>query len=115
MYILAQRVAWEARRDIAFGDIDVTYTPVGDPLINPVRMLKIVNDTDVAIDISDDGSTDKDIISAGSAFIYDFTSNTTPATGSILALNKGTQIYVKGNPTSGSLYIVVIYASTNGG
>ena len=115
MYTLAQRVAWETRRDVSYAAIGASYVALGGPIIQPVRMLKIVNTTDVTIDISDDGTHDKDIITSGSAFIYDFTSNAASNAGSIFTAAKGTQIYIKGDPSSGSVYMIVIYAAPIGG
>lgn len=109
MYVSAQRVAFEPRRSIAFGSISGTYAAVGTPFSNSIRMLKVENETDVSIDISYDGSTDHDRVAASSAFIYDFVSNT-PTERGTWEFPKGLQIYVKGAPTSGSVYVIVMYA-----
>lgn len=114
MYVIAQRVAFEERRDLAHGSFGGGYTAVGTPFAHPIRMLKIVNRTDVVIDVSFDGSTTHDVITANGAFIYDFTSNTTNVPSAIWAMNQGTQVYVQGTPTTGSVYVVAIYASKNG-
>ena len=109
MYETAGKMQWENRRDLPFGSITGTYAPIGGPLLSPARVIKIVNTTDVDIDISDDGINDKDICPAGtSMFLYDISSNKTAQ--NTLYLSAGTLLYVKGSPTTGTVYYVVVFA-----
>jgi hypothetical protein len=112
MYITAQRIRWEDLRSIAFGDISGTYEAVGDSLANPARIIKFLNQTDVDILVSTNGVDDKDLVPAGGFSLYDMTANR-PETNSGSFVDQGTTFYVKGTPTSGTFYVVVIYASSN--
>jgi hypothetical protein len=115
MLTQARRARFETLRSLGFAGISGAYAAVGTAFSDPVRMLKVVNNTDANLIISYDGSTNQDYVAATSAFIYDFTSNVAN-TGDSLELAKGTTLYVKDDgvaPTSGSVYVVVIYASTN--
>lgn len=108
----ATRIRWEPRRSLAFGVLNNTYQGLGAAITTPARMIKIVNTTNADIDISLDGITDMDIAPASSAFIYDFASNKS-TNGGNLCLATGDRFYVKtaGAPTSGAVYLVVIYGS----
>lgn len=106
------KIRYENLRTIDFGDILTTYVLVGAPFQNPVRMMKIVNETDQGIFISFDGIDDKDYVPATSGQIYDYCSNKADSAGS-LEQSAYTRIYVRSaaTPTSGSVYVTIIYAS----
>ena len=111
----AQRVIFENLRSLGFASIGAGYTAVGTAFANPVRQLEIENGTNANLIISFDGVHDKAFIAANSGKIYDFGSNKNDAAGN-LEQPKGTTLYVKeesGAPTSGTLYVAVIYASAN--
>jgi hypothetical protein len=104
---------YEDLRSLAFGGISGVYAAVGTPFENPVRMLKVTNLTDADLLISFNGVTDKDVIAAGSAFIYDYASNKAEPGGG-LEQPAFQRLYVKqatAAPTLKSVYVTVIYAS----
>ncbi len=110
----AVRAEWENLRSLAFGGISANYALVGTPLQDSTRMLKLTNLTDAALLISFDGVSDKDVIAAGSAWIYDITSNRTDLGGDF-EIPAFRSIYVKQESsaaTSGTLYVTVIYGAT---
>ena len=114
MYANAQRMKWETLQSIAFGSISGTYATLGSALPNPSRLIRIVNTTNADILISTDGTTNNDIVPAGGFVLYDIMSNRSDSAG-VFVLDQGARLYVKqasGAPTSGSVYLVSIYASS---
>jgi hypothetical protein len=113
-HLSARRIAFENLRQLAFGGIGVNYAIIGAPFSNPVRMLKVVNDTNTALRISYDGVNDQDYISANSAFIYDYGTNKSDYAES-LEQPKMEAIYVKQDDITaaiiGKVSVTVIYAS----
>lgn len=106
------RIRYENLRSLAFGSISGTYAGVGASFANPVRILKITNTTDALLTVSFDGINDKDVVAANSAWIHDYGSNKAD-TGGQLDQSLGERVYVKGAPSSGSVYVTVIYASAS--
>jgi hypothetical protein len=108
------RIRYEALRSLAFGGISGAYAAVGAVFANPVRMLKITNTTNADLLISFDGVVDRDIIPARTAQIFDYGSNKAD-TGGQLDQSMGERVYVKqvSAPSSGSVYVTVIYASAS--
>lgn len=107
-------VRYEPIRSMAFGLITAAYQPVGTPLENPVRILKIKNATDVILFISFDGVNDHEIEFASKGDVNDYGANRSP-NSDLLELSAGTTIYVRAAnagalPVSGSIYITAIYA-----
>jgi hypothetical protein len=106
-------IDWEPLRDISYASMAITYIGVGSPMANPIRLMKVYNQTDVTLFLSNDGINDKDFIPANSQFIYDIGSNTSTQ-GGWLVLNAGSRIYVRypgSAPTVGGLLISVIYGT----
>ena len=115
MSSLSIRVRYEALRSLAFGGISGAYAGVGTSFDNPVRMLKVSNLTDANLIISFDGVIDRDIIPANTVEVLDYGSNKAMPGGQ-LDQSIGERVYVKqagGAPTSGSVYVTVIYASAS--
>ena len=112
--ISAIRITFENLRSLGFGSITGSYTGVGGPFVNPVRMIKISNSTDVNLLISFNGIDDQDFIAANSAFIYDYGSNKADAAG-YAEQPAGIRVYVKQEnaaPTTGNVYVTIIYLNT---
>jgi hypothetical protein len=112
---LPQRVRYENLRSLGFASIGAGYTGVGVAFADPVRIIKVNNTTNSNLIISFDGVNDKDFIFAGSAYVLDYASN---KEGPINKLEQsvGERVYVRyetGAPTSGSVYVTIIYASQN--
>jgi len=111
MNVTAIRVAYEPRRSLAFGGISGTYAAVGTAITYAARIVKITNNTDAGLDISWDGITDHDFLPATTSMVLDFGSNASQQ-GGYLEQPAGSRLYVKGSPSSGSVYLTVIYASS---
>jgi hypothetical protein len=108
------KVAWEAEREVAFGDITSGYVALGDPYFAPVRNLVIQNGTDANVAFSFDGVTQNLTVFAGVSMTFDYCSNKNESGGD-LSQQKGTQIYIKykaGAPSSGSVCVATFYASS---
>lgn len=107
------RVRYEPLRSLGFAGISGTYAPVGLKFDNPVRILKVSNLTNANLKVSFDAVTDMDIAAANGYYLYDFGTNKSDAGGQF-EQPAGNVFYVKsetGNPTSGTFYVTVIYAS----
>lgn len=83
------------------------YQAVSTPTTRPVRLIKFVNNSSVAVTISWDGINDHDFIPAGSFALYDVSTNKVYDT---LAwyIRQGTQFYVKGAAGVRLFYIICI-------
>ena len=108
---MAGRAAFEALRTLTSGFVVAGYTKIGGPLLNPCRILTIVNTCNVGVILSLDGVTDQIICAAGTSKVYDEATN---RAGNVQGfyIPQGTQFYVKresGAPASGTVYIEVQY------
>ena len=114
MSSLSVRIRYEVLRSLAFGSISGAYALVGTKFANAVRILKITNTTDADLIISFDGVNNHDIIPARTAEVMDYGSNKAN-TGGQLDQAVGDAVYVKqvSAPTSGTVYVTVIYASSH--
>lgn len=109
------RVRFDALRSATYLGIFGTYTGVGLPFAYPVRILKITNLTNATLIFSTNGVVDMDVVPADGFVLYDFCSNRTDQ-GGVLEEPAGDRIYVRAagaNPTTGTVYVTVIYASYN--
>lgn len=107
---LAVRLLPETLRTLAFGAISGTYAGIGTAFLNPIRLIYIVNTTDVLLTFSFDGVNAHFVIPSQAFLLLDVTSNMT-LTGGALSISQGTRIYVEGAPTLGSVYLSVFYGS----
>lgn len=101
-------VRLDALRSFASASMTGSYQQVGTALSHPIRLLKMVNNSNQDITVSFDGSTDNDYIPANSFALYDMTTNRTNE-GAYFAFQIGTKIYVKGTAGTGSFYIMAVY------
>lgn len=109
------RIRYEVLRSLNFGDISGSYTGVGTPFANPIRILKVCNATDANLIISFNGVDQMDFIAANGFCLYDFSSNRADP-GGYLEQSAGDRLYVaqeSATPTSGNVYVTVIYAATS--
>src|SRR6185369_1385282 len=104
----SQVVRVDGLRSLAAGSISVTYATVGGAFTHAMRLFKIVNNTDGDLTVSFDGGNDNDFIPAGGFTLYDCTTNKT-GSNSTFVFQNGTQVFVKGTPSTGSVYVVVIF------
>lgn len=109
----AVRVRYETLRSILYSSISSSYTAIGTPFANPVRILKVTNLTNQNMLISLNGIDNHDVLPDNGFFLYDYASNKANVAG-LLEQPLGDQIYVKAEstlPTQGNVYVTVVYAS----
>ena len=107
---LAVRLYPEVLRTLAFGAISGAYAGIGAALVNPARIVYLVNDTDAILTFSFDGINDHFVILSGGFLLIDVTSNMT-LSGGALSVAQGQRIYVKGTVTSGSVYLTTFHGT----
>lgn len=102
----------DSLRTLAFGSITGSYTVVGTPFGFQARIICFTNTTDQDVLFSNDGTTDKLIVPAGSFKLFDVTMNHRPVNMDDFSFPIGTQWYVKyaSAPSSGAVYVEVVYA-----
>lgn len=104
----SQIVSVDALRTLAFGSISGTYAALGIPFAHPMRMICIVNNTNGDLTFSFDTVNDNLFVPAGGFKLFDLTTNKNdPDTTFVFRIF--TQVYVKGSPSSGSVYLEAIY------
>lgn len=110
----ANRVRFEPIRSLDWSLIDtLSFTGVGLPFSNPVRLLHIINFTDSNLLISFDGITPHTAVAKHGFVLYDYSSNKSEQSG-FLEQAVGDRVYVEAEtalPTSGGVYAAVMYAS----
>ncbi len=109
------RITWETLRtlDSSTMSSSSTYYNVGTPLVHPSYKLKMVNNSNVLVTVSIDGTTDIDVCPGGSFWLYDET-QAQISTASAPAIPAGTQISCKAATAgTGLIYLVTQYLITN--
>ena len=103
------RLAWEPLRSIDSATFTGSYQALGTPLAHQSYIVKLVNNSNVLVTVSVDGTSDVDIAPANSFWLYDedTSGNPTPE-----GLPEGTQFFVKGSAGVGLVYLVVRYIVT---
>ena len=107
------RNRFEILREIGFASISGSYSGVGLPFLNPIRILHFVNETDVSLYVSMNGVDNHVVVPGNSFALYDLTANRASA-GGILEQPQGDRVYVKaksGLPTLGDFSVIATYAS----
>lgn len=105
------RATFEAVREAAFGSVGAAYAALGSAIADHARLVRFVNTCNAEVYISLDNSTNHIRLAAGSFFIIDLSSNKVRDDGLFIPI--GTvfyQKYVTGAPTSGSVWVEVMYA-----
>lgn len=105
------QLEYETIRSIDSATFDGTYKAIGTALLHACCIIKMVNNSDVLVTVSVDGSHDHDILPAGSFFLYDNTTNSPRSTEGVM-VSKGRGYYVKGSAGTGLVYLVVQYVET---
>ena len=102
-----------AQNVLAYGSISSSYTAIGVPFTNPIRLMVVYNLTNATLQFSFTGNTDHFVLAAGDNFTLDVCTNEINNQGWFIST--GTQMYVKeiGTPTSGSVYVSSMYAGGN--
>jgi len=101
------RLAWETLRTLDTATLTGAYAAVGARLVHPAYIVKMINNSDVLVTVSIDGSTDIDVLPANSFFLYDELKSVNEE-----SLPANTQFYVKGSAGTGLIYLVVQYLKT---
>src|SRR5271170_4158851 len=89
-------------RSVAFGSITASYTALGSSFAHPMRLFRIINNTNGDMLFSFDTVNDNIFVPAGSFVLYDLTTNREESiTYFVFAI--GTQLYIKYStaPSSG--------------
>ncbi len=102
--VYTARIAWEPLRTLDSATLSGGYLAVGTALAFPSYILKMVNNSNVLVTVSIDGSTDIDVLPANSFWLYD-----EDKTQSHEGMPIGTQIFVKGSAGTGLIYLVSQY------
>lgn len=103
---------YETLKSLDTATLSGSYLPIGTKLGNESRILKIINDSTVAVLISTDGTNDKDYVPSGSFVLYDLGTNRGHA-APCMVFAKGTQFYAKAATGTGSVYLISLYGNTN--
>lgn len=112
---LAIRLLPEPLRSSAFGAVGAPYSAVGTAFAHPISIILIQNATDAGALFSLNGVDDHFFIPGGGFVLLDLTTNKTVSTGAFIG--QGTIVYVKraaGAPTTGSVYVSVLYGAVGG-
>jgi hypothetical protein len=106
----SQVIRVDGLRTLAAGSITATYVAIGTVFKHPIRLLKVVNNTNADILISYDGVNDNDFIPASSFYLYDGNTNKN-LPDSRYVFQPGTTIYARstGSPSTGSIYAVCLF------
>lgn len=98
----------DALRQVAFGSITGSYTTLGAVFAHPMRIIKLVNNTDGDMLFSFDGTTNNDFVPAGGSALYDLTTN---GIGQEFVFQIGTQVYIKSStsPSKGNVSLMCVY------
>ncbi len=104
-------IAYEALKSIDSASFTGSYQALGSATAHEARIFKIVNNPNMGVTISLDGSTDMDFIPPSTFVLYDLGTNRGNPTAS-LVLPKGSQFYIKGSAGMGLVYAVFMYGNT---
>lgn len=107
----SNRLYPQTLRNINSATFTGSYQAVGTALTAPGRIVKIVNNSTVPVTVSWDGVDDHDYLPSGTFCLYDCGTNRgTPS--EVLDISERTQFFVKGAAGTGSVYLVVLSATT---
>ena len=108
---MASRAFFDEIRSLAFGSISGAYAAVGGATTILPRAVCITNDTQGSMMFSDDGSTDKIFVKAGSFKLWDISSNMNAQFDDKFVLPEQMTFYCKqlAAPVSGSVYIEYLF------
>lgn len=105
---MTNKATFSTLRTLAAGGIGATYAEIGSTFERPARAIRMTNNTDGDLFLSDDGVNNKWYLPSTSYVLYDVSSN--GWSNSNYRLPEGTQIWVKedSTPTTGSVHIEVL-------
>ncbi len=106
--------AWaETLRTAAFGSITGSLAALGSPYAHPVRVYIFTNGTDATIYVSWNGVNNMFAILAGNSLTLDIVTNKSVDDGLYLEEGKSTYIAYATAPTTGSVYLSVVYGTSD--
>lgn len=100
------RLKPEAIREVAFGSVTANFVQMGPVFQGPLRIIRMVNDSDADVYFTVDNTMNQFRIKAGSFLLLDCKTNDG-------FFNGGQAIYAKAVsslPTSGLIYVEAIYS-----
>ena len=104
---MSRQAEFLERQDRNSSTFNNTFQTLGSSLSQPGVIVKIINNSNVDIDVSLDGVTNHDFVPMGSFVLYDLRTN--HGVEKQFAFKLGTQFYVKGAAAGvGSVYLSVI-------
>ena len=110
----AKKVYFDTLRTVAYTGISATYAVVGSALTVEARIICFTNKTqgDMIFSTDSTNATGQIFVPAGTFKLYDLTANLVPGKDDNFVVAKATQFYVKQStaPTSGAVYIEIVYA-----
>lgn len=110
----AKKVYFDTLRSLGFASISGTYAAVGSAFTVEPRIICITNKTqgDMIFSVDNANSSGNLFVPAGTFKLFDLTANLIPGKDDSFVIAQGTQFYVKQvtAPTSGSVYIELVYA-----
>lgn len=109
MGALSTKVLPDAIRSIDSATFTGSYQAVGTKLTYPTRIVKFTNNSTVLVTLSWDGTSDHEVLPAGSFVLLDVSSDR--ETSNIFEIGANTQFYVKGSAGTGSFYISTYYGA----
>lgn len=115
--VFTKKVIIDPIREIAFGSIGSSFTPIGSALGTPCKLFFITNGTNQNIYISIDGQTDHLKLLPNSSQTADISTNRSEVTGDDFLIAEGVFFYVKHEgtaPTSGSVWVEIFRRETQG-
>jgi hypothetical protein len=107
MGALSTKIFPDAIRSIDSATFTGSYQAVGTKLTYPTRIVKFTNNSTVLVTVSWNGTSDHEILPAGSFLLLDVSSDR--ETSGIFEIGANTQFYVKGSAGTGSFYISTYY------
>jgi hypothetical protein len=111
--MFSSQASIDAIRSLGFASIGATYTAIGAPTEYQTRIICFTNTTDADVLFSVNGLIDQLIAPAGFFKLFDVTTNHRPVNMDDFVIKANTQWFVKyasAAPTSGAVYIEIIYA-----
>jgi hypothetical protein len=106
----SQVIRVDGLRSLAAGSISATYAAIGTAFTHPVRVLKIINNTNADMIISFDGVNDNDFVPTNGFTLYDGNTNKN-LPDSRWVFQPRTTVYARstGSPSTSSVYVVALF------
>lgn len=107
MGALGTKIFPDTIRSIDSATFTGSYQAVGTKLTYPTRIVKFTNNSTVLVTVSWNGSSDHEVLPAGSFLLLDVSSDR--ETSGIFEIGANTQFSVKGSSGTGLVYISTYY------